>query len=827
MSAIRRKPLLALLATVSALAGVVGVCVASQAQASRDRPPRIVSIRLSPTHPTRLDIVAVNVTARDPDGTRVHLAYQWLVNGSVVRGATGSSFRLRSHAVHKGDHVRVRVAASDGQLSVAERSDPVTVADAPPVIVGVNLSPAQPNADQIVSASPSSVTDPDGDPTSTTCVWTLGNAQLGGDACSLDLHQVEAVKGQTLSVTLTTSDGRLSDSAQATTTLVNTAPQISAVSIGQSSPGTADTVHAAVDAVDADGDPLALSYQWLLNGSPISGATSSALDLSLPGNGDRGNQLAVSVTADDGTSQVAATTDPVAIVNSAPSVVQAQINYDAQSATASVESVSHDPDSDATTTHVRWSVNGEDAGTQTTLDVVGAGAHVGDEIEARVWATDSHAADSAWVSATPVTAGSGIPQAPPLNSWQPIAVGYDDIESIAPVASDTQQIYVAGLGFWHSSDAGASFNLAASPNCLPIAVAYDAKSPATVYLGCQSAGVVRSTDHGATWQSLTITDPFTQSPPTIYAIAVDPVDSNIVFAGAWGTGSSPNIYRSFDGGDSWQPVDTASGRTLSIAIDPADDQHVVLGTPNGARVSTDGGDTWSGPFGPGAMKIAFDQTVPSTLWAIRYDAPAASVLESGDGGTTWSALTGSPTNLTAIAVAPGVLDVGGKNGVSQTTDAGTTWQTTKLVTSSTMLSSVAVDPADSRRVYVGWEDGGGLWRLTFTPDMTQGDSYYNIVGLEGITNITATTATFHATLAPLLSSDHGWVVWDWGVGSPQGSSLIIPFTGNGGTQHVSTPVLGLTPNTTYSLELGGAVNGISGIGYAGGPYDVTFTTPPA
>jgi hypothetical protein len=204
------------------------------------------------------------------------------------------------------------------------------------------------------------------------------------------------------------------------------------------------------------------------------------------------------------------------------------------------------------------------------------------------------------------------------------------------------------------------------------------------------------------------------------------------------------------------------------------------------------------------------------------------VLQSTDGGTTWSTLTGSPTNLVAIAVGPGVLDVGGKNGVSQSTDAGTTWQTSNLLTNNITLSTVAVDPTDTRRVYVGWNnDGVGLWRITFTPDMNQGGTYYHGVGLEGITDITPTTATFHATVAPLLPTDHGWVAWQWGIGSPQGSSLLIPFTGNGATQNVSTPVWGLTPNTTYSLELDGPVNGISGVGYVAGPYQVTFTTPPA
>ena len=72
---------------------------------------------------------------------------------------------------------------------------------------------------------------------------------------------------------------------------------------------------------DPDNDPLTYSYQWTKNGSDLAGRTSSTLNLGGAGNGDKGDTIAVRVTANDG----AATSDPVTsadvtVQNSAPTV---------------------------------------------------------------------------------------------------------------------------------------------------------------------------------------------------------------------------------------------------------------------------------------------------------------------------------------------------------------------------------------------------------------------------------------------------------------------------------------------------------------------------
>ncbi|HZD78996.1 MAG TPA: hypothetical protein VE646_02995 [Actinomycetota bacterium] len=123
----------------------------------------------------------------------------------------------------------------------------------------------------------------------------------------------------------------------------NTAPVVNSVGITPSSPATNDTLSAIVDASDADGDPLSLSYRWAVNGSDLAGQTSSTLDLSVPGNGDAGDQISVTVVASDGIADSAPVSSaPVTVVDSPPAPPGAPTGLTATLSTAAVE-LSWDP----------------------------------------------------------------------------------------------------------------------------------------------------------------------------------------------------------------------------------------------------------------------------------------------------------------------------------------------------------------------------------------------------------------------------------------------------------------------------------------------------
>ncbi len=79
-----------------------------------------------------------------------------------------------------------------------------------------------------------------------------------------------------------------------------TPPVVDSVTIDQANPRTNDTLTVTVQSHDVNNDPVTYAYQWFRNGAPLGGATSSSLDLGATGNGNKGDQIAVQVVANDG-----------------------------------------------------------------------------------------------------------------------------------------------------------------------------------------------------------------------------------------------------------------------------------------------------------------------------------------------------------------------------------------------------------------------------------------------------------------------------------------------------------------------------------------------
>ena len=152
----------------------------------------------------------------------------------------------------------------------------------------------------------------------------------------------------------------------------NHAPVFQSFALTPSSPTTSATLHADATATDPDlramgaADPTTLSYEWFRNGTLIAGETGSTLELRLAGNGDRGDRIAVRVTASDGR-QRSTETASVDVVNTGPSFTVSLTSSSPKTndvVTATV--VGTDADGDALTYTYTWSVNGAVRRTATT-----------------------------------------------------------------------------------------------------------------------------------------------------------------------------------------------------------------------------------------------------------------------------------------------------------------------------------------------------------------------------------------------------------------------------------------------------------------------------
>ena len=298
--------------------------------------------------------------------------------------------------------------------------------------------------------------------------------------------------------------------------------------------------------------------------------------------------------------------------------------------------------------------------------------------------------------------------------------------------------------------------------------------PNVFYMGQVNGGVWKSDDYGRTW------DPIFDSQPTgsIGAIAVAPSDPDVVYAASGEGLQRPDlsvgngIYKSTDAGKTWTHLGLQDGQQIpALAIDPRDSNHVyaaVLGHPYGPNaerglfVTTDGGQSWQKSLyideNTGASAIAMDPSEPDVLYASMWEARQGpwefgntyagthgGIFKSTDGGKTWNKLTqGLPQVEQAyVAIAHsnprrlyGVVAFGHQVGIYRSDDAGANWR--RITTDARPAGRIGggdlpvplVDPKDPDTVYststVTWRssDGGQTWMgLKGAPG---GDDYQNI-----------------------------------------------------------------------------------------------------
>ena len=258
----------------------------------------------------------------DNDGLGA-FSYQWLRGGSVITGATASTYTLGDADV--GTLISVRVSYTDGEgtsegpLTSAQTAAVVNVNDAP---VGLPAITGTVTEDQILTADTSGISDNDGLGAfsyqwlrggsvitgATAATYTLGDADVG----TLISVRVSYTDGEG------TSEGPLTSAQTAAVVNVNDAPVGLPAITGTV---TEDQILTADTSGISDNDGLgAFSYQWLRGGSVITGATAATYTL---GDADVGTLISVRVSYTDGegTSEgplTSAQTAAVVNVNDAP-----------------------------------------------------------------------------------------------------------------------------------------------------------------------------------------------------------------------------------------------------------------------------------------------------------------------------------------------------------------------------------------------------------------------------------------------------------------------------------------------------------------------------
>ncbi len=267
-----------------------------------------------------------------------------------------------------------------------------------------------------------------------------------------------------------------------------------------------------------------------------------------------------------------------------------------------------------------------------------------------------------------------------------------------------------------------------------------------IYAGSASGGLWRSENGGTSWQSLFDNEQVS----SVGALALDPQNPDVIWLGT-GEGNPRNsltsgsgLYKSIDGGKSWQLIGLENTRNIHrIIVHPQKPDIVyvaAIGTPwgdssdRGVYKTTDGGKSWKKILyvneKTGAAEMVMDPQNPEKLmvsmwehrrqpWQFKSGGAGSGLYVTFDGGENWTQRTeddGLPKGdlgRLGLAIAPSntqrvyaLVEHKGNNAFYRSDDGGYKWrkvsEADNIGNRPFYYSEIYVDPANENRVFSLW-----------------------------------------------------------------------------------------------------------------------------
>ena len=318
--------------------------------------PSIDSVSVTPASPTVTDTLSCSYAGfADDDDDSDSSSYSWTISGTEV----GTSSTLSS-GYQSGDSVTCTVTPNDGTDTGTALSASVTIANTPPEVTAVTLSPSTVYTNDTITATVST-SDDDSDPVSLSYAWYVDGSLVGATGSTLS-GSTYFDKNEDVYVVVTPNDGTEDGTALASdaVTVSNTAPTVSGVSLDPDPAYAEDVLLCTYTFADDDSDSDSSTYSWTIDGTEV--GTSATLSGAFVFE----DVVTCTITPNDGDEDGSAASASVTIGNTAPVLSEVTLSpdpaYESDTLTCTPGDIT---DADGTVgfdTTYAWEVNGVDIG---------------------------------------------------------------------------------------------------------------------------------------------------------------------------------------------------------------------------------------------------------------------------------------------------------------------------------------------------------------------------------------------------------------------------------------------------------------------------------
>lgn len=301
------------------------------------------------------------------------------------------------------------------------------------------------------------------------------------------------------------------------------------------------------------------------------------------------------------------------------------------------------------------------------------------------------------------------------NAWRPIGMESSKVDAVYSLKDGAESRYLCttlGLGVWHLADGrwralNAGLPTGAWGQIPRVRMVAQEGQPIRLYLAlgerADSVGFYAQR-YPALWTFLGADF----GNDVIRAVAFEP-DPALLYAA-----TAVAIYRSADGGQTWQRLDgpPAAAAPSALVVHPRRPGELWLGTSRGeVYISRDRGETWALSLRLSLERVVNSIAIDAVEPDVAYMAAGASVYATTDGGQTWNRRAsglgaGFAVALLVDPATRGTVFLGANpDGVYWSNNYARTWQPFREGMGRLGVNSLALDPVDNETLLAGTDNG--------------------------------------------------------------------------------------------------------------------------